>query len=259
MPLSASFVTTLAKSTVLEAARSRLFWLAALVVVGSLGLAQFLAQVAITESREIQASILGALLRLSTVFIQVTFVITSMVREQNDKVTELLLSQPVPRASYLLGKLAGYACVAVLLGLAAALPLLPYASAAGLAAWAFSLICELLILTSLSLLCTVTFNHVLPSFAAVGAFYLLARSMDAVQTIAAASVTGAPTIGERFISGFIDLLAMLLPGLDHMALSSWLVDTAPAPSVLVGVFVQTAIYLTLIASASVFDLYRRNF
>src|SRR3989304_5921012 len=103
------FIFTLAGFTLLEAARNRLFWLAATVVGVALGLAQFLNQVAITESLEIQVALLAALLRVAAVFIVATFIITSMVREANDKVTELMLSQPAPRSSYFLGNFAGYA------------------------------------------------------------------------------------------------------------------------------------------------------
>ena len=46
-------VASLAKAVLLEAVRNRLLWLAAVVIVAAFGLAQFLNQVAITESREI--------------------------------------------------------------------------------------------------------------------------------------------------------------------------------------------------------------
>src|SRR5450759_132941 len=76
MPLH--FISTLAGTTLLEAVRNRLFWLAAIVVGVALGLTQFLNQVAITESLEIQVALLAALLRVAAVFIVATFIITSM-------------------------------------------------------------------------------------------------------------------------------------------------------------------------------------
>jgi len=93
-------VASLARATLLEAVRNRLLWLAVIVVVIAFGLAQFLNQVAITESREIQTALLAAPLRVAAVFILAVFVITSMVRELSDKVTELLLSLPAPRFAY---------------------------------------------------------------------------------------------------------------------------------------------------------------
>src|ERR1035437_4135754 len=104
MPL----IYSLARITLLEAVRNRLLWLAALIVGGGLGLAGFLSQVALIESVEIETTILAALLRTASVFVIATFVITSMVRESNDRVNELILSQAAPRAAYFLGRLSGF-------------------------------------------------------------------------------------------------------------------------------------------------------
>src|SRR6266487_935578 len=124
-------VASLAKAVLLEAVRNRLLWLAAVVFAVAFGLAQFLNQVAITESREIQAALLAALLRVAAVFIVATFVITSMVRESSDKVTELMLSLPAPRSVYFFGKFTGYAMLASILALLSALPLVPFANSQG--------------------------------------------------------------------------------------------------------------------------------
>src|SRR5256885_10752379 len=128
MPMIAS----LARATLLEAVRNRLLWLGVVVVVIAFGLAQFLNQVAITESREIQTALLAAALRVAAVFMVAVFVITSMVRESSDKVTELLLSLPVRRSAYFFGKFSGYAVVAAILALLSALPLVPFANFQGL-------------------------------------------------------------------------------------------------------------------------------
>src|SRR5437899_4513969 len=135
-------VASLARATLLEAVRNRLLWLAVVVVVIAFGLAQFLNQVAITESREIQTALLAAPLRVAAVFILAVFVITSMVRELGDKVTELLLSLPAPRSAYFFGKFAGHAVVAAILALLSALPLVLFANSQGLVLWTISLICE---------------------------------------------------------------------------------------------------------------------
>jgi len=118
-----SIVASIARTTVVEAVRNRLLWLTVAVVVLAFGLAQFLAQVAIAETMEIQAALLAAPLRVAAVFIVAVFVITSMVRESNDKITELLLSLPAPRSAYFFGKFAGYASVALIVALLCALPL----------------------------------------------------------------------------------------------------------------------------------------
>jgi len=251
-------VASLARATLLEAVRNRLLWLAVMVVVVAFGLAQFLNQVAITESREIQTALLAAPLRVAAVFIVAVFVITSMVRELSDKVTELLLSLPAPRSAYFFGKLSGYALVATILALLSALPLVPFANSQGLAFWTVSLVCELAIVAAMSLFCVLSFAQVVPAFAAVAGFYLLSRSMAAMQIIASSPLQDT-TLTDRVVNALVDLIALVLPALDGMTQTTWLLGPAPAANTLGSVVGQTALYLVLICSAALFDLHRKNF
>ena len=250
-------VASLAKLTLLEAVRNRLLWLAVGVVVAAFGLAQFLSQVAITETREIQVALLAAPLRVAAVFIVAVFVVTSMVRESNDKVTELLLSLPTPRAAYFFGKFTGYASVAAILALLCALPLVPLARPLGLALWTASLVWELLIVTARGLFCVLSLAQVVTASAAVAGFYLLSRSIAAMQIIAGASLH-EQTFTDQIVSAVVALIALLLPSLDGMTQTTWLLGAAPG-NVAAAVFGQTAIYLVLICSAALFDLYRKSF
>jgi len=252
-----SIVVSLARVTLIEAVRNRLLWLTLSVVVLAFGLAQFISQVAIAETREIQSALIAAPLRIAAVFIVAMFVVTSMVRESSDKVTELLLSLPAPRSTYFFGKFAGYASVAVIVALLCALPLVMLANLPGLALWSASLVCELLIVTAVSLFCVLTLSQVVPALAAVAGFYLLSRSMAAMQIIAAAPLHEL-TLGDRAVKAVVETIAFLLPGIDGMTQTAWLLGAA-ASEALVTVFGQTAIYLVLICSASLFDLYRKNF
>jgi ABC-type transport system involved in multi-copper enzyme maturation permease subunit len=252
-------VTSLARFTLLEAVRNRLLWLVAATIVIAFGLAQFLSQVAITETREIQAALLAAFLRIAAAFVVVTFVITSTVREFNDKVTELLLSLPARRASYFLGKFAGYALVSAVLALLCALPLALFAHPGGVAAWAVSLVCELLILTAVSLFCVLSLTQVVPAFAAVAGFYLLSRSMAAMQLIASGALQDPTTI-DRVINAIVKLIALALPALDRMTQTTWLLEnSAPSAATLGALLGQSAVYVVLIGAAALFDLYRKNF
>src|SRR5256885_5668299 len=220
-------VASLARALLLESVETRLWWIAVVVVIIAFGLAQFLNQVAITESREIQTALLAAPLRVAAVFIVAVFVITSTVRELSDKVTELLLSLPAPRFAYFFGKFAGYAVLASILALLSALPLVPFANSQGLFFWTLSLICELLIVTAMSLFCVVSFAQVVPAFAAVAGFYLVSRSMAAMQIIAGAPLQD-PTLTDRAVNAVVNLIALLLPALDAMTQTTWLLGSAPS-------------------------------
>jgi len=252
-------ILPIARYTLLEALRNRLLWLALILVAAGLAFTQFLQQVAIAESNQIQVAMLAALLRTGAAFMLAGFVVTSMVREFNDKVMELILSRPIPRSSYFFGKLAGYAMVALALALIFSLPLVLFAPAPRVALWGVSLACELLIVTSVSLFCVLSLTQVLSALAAVTGFYLLARAIAALQVIAANPLSDSMVLSQQFLNLAVDAIAFLLPGLDRMTQTGWLIYSAPTAAEITSVLVQTGVYLLLLCGAALFDLQRKNF
>lgn len=252
-------ILPIARYTLLEALRNRLLWLALILVAAGLAFTQFLQQVAITESSQIQAALLAALLRVGAVFMLASFVVTSMVREFNDKVMELVLSRPLRRSSYFLGKLAGYAAVALALALLFSLPLALFAPAARIALWSLSLACELLLVAAFALFCVLTLTQVTSALAAVAGFYLLARSIGALQIMAANPLSGGPSFGQQAVNAIVDAIAFLLPGLDRMTQTGWLIYAAPTAAEVLQLLAQTAVYAILLCAAALFDLQRKNF
>src|ERR1043166_4547400 len=89
----------LVRLVLLEARRGALPWLALTAGALSLGLAAFLSQVALTESRSLQAAIVAAVLRVCAVFLVAAHVAASVLREIDDKGLELMLSLPLARSS----------------------------------------------------------------------------------------------------------------------------------------------------------------
>ena len=248
---------TIARYTLLEALRNRLLWLLLAMALGAVALSGFLNELALTESRQLQAALLGAVLRLAAVFLIATFVVTSMVREANDKGLELLMALPLPRAVYLLGKLAGFAALAVLPALLFGALALFFAPPAQAALWAVSLLCECWIVAALSLLCMVTWNQVLPALAAAVSFYLLARVIGTLQLLGHGA-TATASAGQRALATGIDALALLLPHLDRYTRADWLVYHDGGAADLLAIAAQTAIYVALMAAAGLFDLYRKQ-
>lgn len=248
---------TIARYTLLEALRNRLLWLLLAMALGAVGISGFLNELALTESRELQAALLGAVLRLAAVFLIATFVVTSMVREANDKGLELLMALPLPRAVYLLGKLAGFAALAVLPALLFGALALFFAPPAQAALWAVSLLCECWIVAAFSLLCMLTLNQVLPALAAAVAFYVLARVVGTLQLLGHGAAT-AQSASQQALTAGVDGLALLLPHLDRFTRSDWLVYHDGGAADLLAIAVQTAIYVALMAAAGLFDLYRKQ-
>jgi ABC-type transport system involved in multi-copper enzyme maturation permease subunit len=250
-------IAPIARATLLEARRSRMLWLVGVLLVLGLAVAAFLGQVAIIEAAEIQVSIVAALLRGGAAFLTAAFVVMSMVRESNDKVLELMLAQPWPRAAYLFGKFVGFSMAAVLLAVLVAAPLALFAPAGRVLAWSLSLACELVILTAMSLFCVITLTHVVPALAAVLGFYVLARSIAALQVIATAAETSLAW-SDRAANGIVHAIALVLPRLDQMTQAAWLVVAPPTAGALANVLIQTAVYTLLLVAAAQFDLQRQN-
>jgi hypothetical protein len=133
-----------------------------------------------------------------------------------------------------------------------------FAHPGGLAIWIASLVCELLIVTAMSLFCVLSLTQVVPAFAAVAGFYLLSRSMTAMQIIAGAALHD-PTLTDRVVDAIVELIALLLPALDRMTQTTWLLESPPGASALGPIAGETAVYLVLIGAAALFDLHRKNF
>ena len=253
------FSRTIATITLLEALRSRLIWVAVVAIGVAFGAAQFLSQVAMIEVVQIQVAIMAAMLRAIGVFLLAAFCITSLVREANDKITELFLSQPAARWEYYLGKIAGCAGVAMVLAAGFAVPLAIFSPAAQVALWGASFACELLIIAAISIFCAVSLTQVTAAFAATAGFYLLARSISAMQVIAATPITFEQNWTDEALKWIVDGIALAMPALDRMTLTGWLLEQPPSVSEISGLLLQTLVYLLLIGAATLVDLYRKNF
>ena len=244
--------------TFLEALRNRLFGLVVVFLVAGFGLAEFTGELAIIEAVPFQSGFLGAVLRLFAVFVVSLFVITSMVREFNDKGLELVLSLPITRRDYFFGKLAGFSVLAMLTALLCSLCLLVYVPWDQVLLWGLSLTCELLIVTVFSLFCLFTLNQVTLALSAVMGFYVLSRGIAAFQLMSQGPLADTVSFSQQFINALINGIAFLLPELHRFTATEWLVYHTGAWQDLAPIAGQSAIYLVLLAGAALFDFYRKN-
>ena len=253
-----SRVFAIARYTILETWRNRSWILLIAMVVVVFLASVFVRQQAITESARIQTAFLASVLRLGTVFIIAMTVLQGSVRELNDKVLELLLSLDLPRPAYLVGKFLGYATLGVVCAVVVALPLLFLSEPLHVLKWASVHMLELWIVIALALFCITTFSQLLPAAAFVIAFYLLARSITAIQLISHSTLVEAGPASD-FAALLVGGIALVLPRLDAFTQTAWLVDATAQPLSITSAIIQTAIYVLLLLFAAMFDLNRRNF
>ncbi len=257
MPLTARTLS-IARYTVLEAWRNRLALSMAGIAIAAVLASVFVRQQAITEADRMQAAFLASTLRVASVFVVAIYVLQGTLREFQDKVLELMLSLDLPRSNYLTGKFLGYAVVSVFCALIVALPLLLFSDAGDVLVWTYSLVLELWVIAAFALFCMTTFSQLLPAATFVLAFYLLARSITAIQLISE-STLAQPGLATDLGALLADAIALVLPHLDAYTQTAWLIDAPANPLSMAAASAQTAIYVVLLLAAAMFDLHRRNF
>ncbi len=252
-------LSTFAQTIVQEAVHSRLILTCMVVFAVGVGLALFLGEIAITETRQIQSGILAAFLRIAIVFILTLFTISSMVRDINDNTVLIYLSLPLKRSVFLLGKFSGYALVAFCLCILAACMLVLFSPLSNVWPWVISLFLESLLVVVFGLACALSFVNIPAAFAAVTGFYFLSRSIGAVVLMAHGPMVTSDSIGDSIMTAFVEGLAFLLPALDRFTRSEWIMHGQANPVEWSTIIPQTIIYLLLLFSVALFDFYRKNF
>lgn len=252
-------VLTIAKFTCLEAYRNRLFLFLLIGIVIIFGFGQFIGEIAITETKHIQAGILAFVLRFTAVLIISLFVISSLVREFNDNAVTMIISLPVPRHVYFFGKFTGFAVLAIIFAMLMSMPIWLYSSTFQTGLWTVSLFCELLIVICVSMLFILTLENIPLAFTAVTAFYLLARSINAILLIGQSPILESTALSHKFINGLVMAISFILPDLDKFTQTGWLIYSRGTIQDFWFVAIQTLIYLALLSTAALFDLYRKNF
>lgn len=247
----------LARLALLEARRGGVLWLALAAVAAGLALGGFLSQLALTESRMLQAAVLAAVLRVTAVFVIAAQVVASVRREIDDRRLELALSLPLSRTTQYVGRLAGFAaCGAVLAALFAA-PLLLWAPPAAVAAWAFSLAGELVLVAAAALFFAMTLAQLVPALGATAGLYLVSRSMSAMQAIATGPLA-EESLAHQIARHALDALALLLPALDRVTRTEWLLYGLPDARTYASALGTLALYTLLLGAAGAFDFERRS-
>ena len=248
---------TLARLVVLEARRGGLPWLALAAALAAALLAAFLSQVALTESREVQLSVVAPLLRACTVLLVVLHVASSTARQMSDRTLELTMALPLSRGAQYLGRLGGHAACAALIAVALALPLLALAAPGRLALWTLSLALEGALMAAAALFFATSLAQLVPAIATSVGFYLLARIMAAVQWLVDTDLP-APSLTAQVAEVTVNGVALLLPRLDAVTRTDWLLYGAPSAGAFAAALSGVLVYGLLLAAAGLFDFYRKE-
>jgi ABC-type transport system involved in multi-copper enzyme maturation permease subunit len=250
---------TVARYTLLEAVHTRLPLLVVSAILLLVGASLFAAQLAITESTRFQIGLYAAGARLATVFIAALYVLASMAREFDDKGLDITLALDLPRAHYLLGKLAGYLATGMLIAAAAAVPLAIAAPGVAALQWGISLGVELAVVIAFALFCIVSLGHLTVAASLMAGFYLLGRSLAAIRLMGANPIAGGDSLAHQVMRWVTEGLALLMPAFDEWTRTAWVVDAPAAWTDIAVLAGHGALYVILLATAAMFDFYRKDF
>ena len=268
-------ITAIFKFTLLEVVRTRLGFFAIAIVATVYALAEFSASLAITESFEYRVVTYATIIRLIAVFIVALFVTSSVIRDFDDGLFELLISRPVSRVTWYMSKQLGYFVAALLFSIICVLPLVYFVRlssfsdgvlSANLFIWWLSCFAELCLVVAASMALAITLRNTTIGITGVLAFYVLSRTVSALVLMSARAAEDIGQAVNQLVANGVQALAYLLPDLSRFANPAWLLPAntvemsldAGFTSDIHYVLVQTLIYCLVLSSIGLFDLYRRN-
>jgi len=186
-------------------------------------------------------------------------VVSSSLRELQDKTLEMILAMSIKRSSYYLGKLLAYIQLAILTGLVFGLLLLAYAPFEQVLIWSVSLVLELVLVVALALVMLFTFRQTPAALTGVFIVYLASRVIASLYLMSQHPIVSSDGIGQKFIDGFVGMMTWILPDLSRYTQTEWLVYSSADWSQLLTILIQTVVYLGFLSAVALFDFYRKNF
>ncbi|MEM7206618.1 MAG: hypothetical protein AAF434_02225 [Pseudomonadota bacterium] len=251
-------ITTIASITCREALNSKLLWLALGCMLLVVAVSELAGEVVVSASAEFQAGIVAWGLRWLGVLTCVLFFVNSLTRESSDRITELLFAQPVKRESVYLGRLCALILIATCYCILAACVAAFFTDVSLAARWAVSLFFEIAIVGAFALWVILGIGNLVGSLLVTLAFYLVARSIHALVAMVTGPIFVAESAFDHFMVFAVELLSWVLPPLHTYASADWLI--ANAVDAQLGVqMLQTLLYLGLLGTATVIELYRKQY
>ncbi len=241
-----------------ELLRTRAPWLVLMIIASAYALAEFAASLAITESHAHRVVFYAATVRIGLVAALCLVVISNVVRDDDDRLLELMLSRPLSREAWMATKCAGYVAGAVCAAALAALPLLLWCPAQVVIRWLVSLGSELALISVAAAVAAFSLAHVALASAALGAFYLLGRTIDTLVLLSEETLLGTPSVFDRVAAAVIRWVSYVIPNLAEHAPTAWLVYDAPTARTLATQLGAVVLYAVLLLVVGIIDFKRRR-
>jgi len=220
----------------------------------------FIGAVSLVDTAGSGLAIAAPLIRLLAVALVASIGVSLIARELTDRRVELVLSAPIERPVWVMGRLTGIALVALATSLAAAGAVAGKVPPLALLSWWASLLPELVLVGALAVTVAVALKRYALSLLALGLLYLASRLIGTIHQLAGSDLPGLARVASGDTARWLtSALAVMLPRLELYAPSNWLLNGIPAGEVLpllsqgAG---QCAIYFVILTAACCIDFKR---
>jgi hypothetical protein len=241
------------------ASRDRILWSIALFLSAIIGLGFFVGEAAMIEKGNFSAVLSAGGMRIVSVLGVVLFITSYIRRAFENREVEFLLSGSISRTQYLLSHHLAFIILSLSVALMLAVSVFIVSGFhfnMGQLLWVSSMFVELSIVSVMSVFFAMVLRS--PSASALGVlgFYALSRLIGQLLGIIAA---GTAIEAGRGFSIIMKCMSVLIPRLDLMGQTAWLVYGVDNSVSYVFLFLQFFLFAGLVASASYIDLRNRQF
>lgn len=241
----------------ITALRDRLFASLFLLLGLVLSLSVYLGGAAVTESAETSLVYAAGSARVLLALGLAVFVAFHTERMHETRDVEAVLARPITRGAFVFSYWLATSIIAIL----ALAPLIAVIfffnrSMAGAAAWSLTVLLESFVVVAFAIFAGLSFARAIPTIFATVGFYLLARLLGFFLGIAEGT---ARTGINRIANPLMEYLGYLLPRLDLVGQTRWLVYGPDGTSQLPLIAAQCVIYTAVLLTAAMFDLRRKDF
>lgn len=249
------------KYILLTAIRDRLYVGLFIILIAAFGISAFLGETALTEKTQMAIAYTSGSCRMIFAVGMILFVCFHIRRSFDNKEVEFILSKAISRQKFIFNYLLGFILVALMILLPIIIVILIMGgSKSGLIFWALSLMFEMMIIITFSILAALILKSAVSAVLASLGFYIISRMMGFfVLTIKMPeSVTDFNSL-QRILSSFLKILSFIFPRLDLFTKSDWLIYGISDFSGIIIIGIQSLIYIPLLIFMAFFDFRRKQF
>ncbi len=254
----------LIRYVLMAALRDKLLWSMLLISVLGICLAIFSGSAAILEQPQFVLTYMAGGLRIVCLLGLTLFTVFFVRRSFDAREIEFLLTRPLSRLSFVLSYAAAFTILSVvtgaLLSLLVGVASIHYGNFQGIALWSFGVTFEFILVTCVAFFFSMVLSSPVSAGLTTFGFYLLTRLMGQLL-----SIVHHQTAADAFdyvmygLGKFMNVISVVIPRLDLMTQTTWLLYGGGAVSDWLFIVGQSAVFLGLVLTATYIDLKKRQF